>query len=298
MSIRATGAVRSASVLRVIVWSLLLAGGLHAQNLGLEGETGVYVTPLAYVAPSPANSLGEPAVAFHFLNAGSVIGTFSNISVTEGAFGRLEFGYTRDVHTTADNPILSPLWHNGFNIVHGKVNLVPENTGKHKWIPAISAGFLFRSQVHNVGGAISNKDTNNGDVYVVATKTIPIARLRGLPIILSGGVRGTNAELWGLAGNAPDWKARAFGVIGFGLKGPAKSAILLATEFAQQPRHPEGLPAAVIPTTITYAMRILPSSEASRLNIDVGVAQVANQIMPGVKLEARHQFGMGVSWRF
>src|SRR5271165_5677639 len=99
--------------------ALFLGGALQAQNLGLEGETGVYVTPLAYVAPSPSNSLGAPAVAFHFLNAGSVIGTFSNISVTEGAFGRLEFGYTRDVHTTADNPFLSPLWHNGFNIVHG-----------------------------------------------------------------------------------------------------------------------------------------------------------------------------------
>ena len=284
--------------LLVLMVVLLVRGQLQAQNLGLEGETGVYVTPLAYIAPSPANSLGKPAIAFHFLDAGSVIGTFSNISVTEGAFGRLEFGYTRDVHTTADNPILSPLWHNGFNIVHGKVNLVRENTGKHNWVPAISAGFLFRSQVHNVGGAISGKDTNNGDVYIVATKTIPIARLHGLPLILSAGVRGTNAELWGLAGNAPDWKARAFGVAGFALKGPAKSAVILATEFAQQPRHPEGLPAAVIPTTITYAMRILPSGETSRLNIDLGVAQVANQIAPGAELKARHHFGMGISYRF
>jgi Protein of unknown function (DUF3034) len=289
---------RAISSLCAVMSALLIAGAAQAQNLALEGETGVYFTPLAYVAPSPANSVGKPAVAFHFLDAGSVIGTFSQISVTEGAFGRVEFGYTRDVHTTADNPMLSPLWHSGFNIVHGKINLVRENRGNHKWVPAISAGFLFRSQVHNVGGAISGKDTNNGDVYVVATKTIPIERLHGLPLVLSGGVRGTNAELWGLAGNTPDWKARAFGVAGFALKGPANSAVLLAVEVSQQPRHPEGLPAAVIPTTLAYAVRILPRGEPSRLNIDLGVAQVANQIMPGVDLKARHQFGMGISYRF
>lgn len=289
---------RLVPVLFAVVGTLLFAGAAQAQNLGLEGETGVYFTPLAYVAPSPSNSLGKPAVAFHFLDAGSVIGTFSNISVTEGAFGRLEFGYTRDVHTTADNPVLSPLWHSGFNIVHGKVNLVRENTDKHNWVPAISLGFMVRSQVHNVGGAISGKDTTNGDVYIVATKTIPIARLHGLPLMLSGGVRGTNAELWGLAGNATDWKARAFGVAGFALKGPAKSAVLFAVEVSQQPRHPEGLPTAVIPTTLAYAVRILPSGETSRLNIDLGVAQVANEILPGVELKARHQFGMGISYRF
>jgi hypothetical protein len=62
-------------------------------------------------------------------------------------------------------------------------------------------------------GAITGKGTTNADVYLVASKTITY--LRGLPILLNGGVRGTNAELWGMAGNAtrfqarqtPDWKA-------------------------------------------------------------------------------------------
>jgi hypothetical protein len=282
-------------VLFAMMVDLLVGGTLQAQNLALEGETGVYITPLAYVAPSPANNFGKPAVAFHFLAAGNVIGNFSNISVTEGAFGRLEFGYTRDIHSTAGNPTLSPLWHDGFNILHGKVNIVRENAPKHNWLPAISTGFVVRTQVHNVGGAISNKDTTNGDVYIVATKTITQFKL---PIILSGGVRGTNAELWGLAGNAPSFQALAFGAAGFMLRGPAKSVLIFATEVAQQPRHPEGLAPAVIPTTITYAMRVLPKAEGSKFNIDLGVAQIANQIMPGVDLKARHQFGMGVSYRF
>jgi hypothetical protein len=286
----------SVFLLFITLGALLNVGTLHAQNLGLEGETGVYITPLAYTVASPANNFGKPVVGFHFLDAGNVIGNFSQISVTEGAFGRVEFGYSRDVHTTANNPAFSPLWHNGFNIVQGKVNILREKTGKPNWIPAISTGFIARTQVHNVGGSIRNKDTNNGDVYLVATKTI--THIKGLPpIILSAGVRGTNAELWGLAGNTPNFQARAFGAAGFSFKGPFKSAVTLASEVAQQPRHPEGLPFAVIPTTITYAARVAPFGER-KFNIDFGVAQIANHIMPGADLNSRHQFAMGISYGF
>ncbi len=267
---------------------------LHAQNLALEGETGVFATPLAYTAASPRKSLGKPVIGFHFIDHGSVVGTFSEISVTEGAFGRLEFGYTRNLHSTGGDARLSPLWKNGFNIVHAKVNIVRENTGAHNWIPAISVGFLLRTQVHNVGGAITHQDTNNGDVYAVATKTITQVKL---PIILSAGARGTNAELWGIAGNASSFQARAFGAVGLQFKGPFKSTFVLASEASQQPRHPEQLPAAVIPTTTTYAARIVPFAER-KFNVDVGVAQIANHIMPGVNLRSRHQFAMGISYAF
>jgi len=283
------------SILFLTLGLLLLAGRVQAQNLGLEGETGVFITPFANTAPSPANGLGKPVVSYHFLNTGDVVGPFSWISVTEGAFGRVEFGYTRNLHSAGDNPQLSPLWHNGFNIVHGKVNLVPENLGgKHKWVPGVGIGFILRTQVHNIGGVISNKDTHNGDVYLVASKTITQFKL---PIILNGGVRGTNAVLWGIGGNAPNFEARGFGAAGFMLPGPAKSVVILAVEVAQQPRHPEGLPAAIIPTTLTYDVRVIPMRER-RLNLDFGVAQLANHIMPGVDLKARHQFGMGISYSF
>jgi hypothetical protein len=288
---------RSLALLSLAMGVLLTGQASYAQNLGLEGETGVFITPLAYTADSPAHGIGEPVVAYHFLAAGNVIGTFSNISVNEGAFGRLEFGYSRDVHTTADNPKLSPLWHDGFNILQGKVNIVKENTGKHNWIPAIAIGGVVRTQVHNIGGAIANRDTNNGDAYAVATKTIVIKQLHGLPIILNGGVRGTNGVLWGFGGNATRFQGRVFGAVAFGMKGPGSIVFLLASEVAQQPPHLQNLPGAVIPTTITYDVRILPS-EKSRINLDLGVAQIANRILPGVDLNARHQFGMGISLRF
>jgi hypothetical protein len=280
----------------VAVLGTALAGcTLQAQNLGLEGETGVFVTPLAYTVSSPEKGLGLPVVGFHFLDAGSVIGTFNKISVTEGAFGRLEFGYTRDVHTTGNDPALSPLWHRGFNIAHAKVNLVREGADKRSWMPAISVGFLVRTGVHNVGGAITGKDTTNADVYLVASKTI--TSVRGLPILLSGGVRGTNAELWGMAGNATRFQGRPFGAAAFVFSGPFRSKVTLAAEAASQPQHPEHLAAASIPTTLTYAVRIAPIPER-KLNVDFGIAQIANHIMPGADLHSRHQFAMGISYGF
>jgi hypothetical protein len=63
----------------------------------------------------------------------------------------------------------------------------------------------------------------------------------------------------------------------------------------------------VVPTTITYAARIVPGGalplrgwavETPRLTIDLGVAQIAGTVAPGVNLEARHQFAFGVSYGF
>jgi len=284
----------SVHAITLAVSILALTTSLQAQNIGWEGETGVFVTPLAYTAASPAKGLGHPLVAYHFLNGGEVLGDFYNVSGTVGAFSRVEFGYTRALHSLGGDPDFSALWSNGFNIVHGKVNVVPENAGKAQWVPAISVGFIVRSQVRNVGGVIQDKDTTNGDIYLVASKTITQT---GVPIILSGGVRGTNAQLWGLGGNATEWNARAFGAAGFVVKLPKKASAILAVELAQQPRHPDQLPTAVIPTTVTYAVRLSPAP-ASKLNIDFGVAQVAGKIAPGVDLRARSRLGVQVSYGF
>jgi hypothetical protein len=268
---------------------------IHAQNIGWEGETGVFVTPLAYTVSSPAKGLGLPTFGFHYLGAGNVIGDFYETSLTMGAFGRTEFGYTRNFHTEGGDPNLSQLWSNGFNIAFGKVNIIPENWGKHDWLPAFSVGGTGRWAVENVGGGLTHKKTSNGDVYGVATKTIlPKSKL---PVLLTGGVRGTNAELWGMGGNAPNWQARAFGSAGFVVKLPNKMTMVLASEVAQQPKHPDQFPNLIIPTTLTYAVRLLPAPE-HKIAIDFGVAQIAGHVAPGTDLKARAQFGMQVSYGF
>ena len=116
-------------------------------------------------------------------------------------------------------------------------------------------------------------------------------------MVVNGGWKATNASLFGLAGNAPAWQGRWFGAGAMVLKGPAKTLFIAGSEFAQQPRRLEGVPPAIIPTTLTYFVRVAPGIEKAHVNVDFAIAQVAGNILPGVNLKARHQFGMGISYR-
>jgi len=280
-------------------------GYAGAQSLNWEGQTGVFVTPLAYTVPSSDKGISRPVVAYHYLDAGEVLGGFHQASITAGAFNRIEFGYTRSLHQVGTTAALSPLWSSGFNVFHGKLLLLRDHVGKHPLMPALSVGFVVRSQVHNVGGVIQKRDTSNQDFYAVLTKTV--TNIHSLPLVFNVGYKATNASLLGLVGNAPGYKGRLFGAAAFALRGPGHSTLLLGSEVLQQPREVEGLPGAVVPTTITYAARIVPAGalplrgwgvESPKLTIDLGVAQAAGTVMPGVNLHARHQFALGVSYGF
>jgi hypothetical protein len=295
------GSILAAMLLAVIVTGADTNSAL-AQSLNWEGQDGIFVTPLAYAVPSADKGFGGPVIAYHYLDAGVVLGGFHQASVTMGAFNRIEFGYTRNLHQEGGTVGLSKLWSSGFNAFHGKFNLLSE---RRAWRPALSIGFVARTQVQNVGGVIRGKETNNADFYAVASKTV--TQIRHLPLVFNVGFKATNASLLGLAGNAPAYQGRLFGAAAFALKGPGRSTILLGSEVLQQPRSVQDLPAAVVPTTITYAVRIVPAGalplhgwgvESPRLTIDLGVAQVASNILPGVNLQARHQFALGISYGF
>jgi hypothetical protein len=300
---RGTG--RSGMVGRFVFLAAMLCVAMNtasAQSLNWEGQTGVFVTPLAYAVPSTEGGFGKPVVAYHYLDAGGVLGGFHQVSVTIGAFTRVEFGYTRNLHQDGSTAELSNLWGNGFNTFHGKVNVLREG---QSWLPALSVGFVARSQVHNVGGVLQNKDTTNEDFYVVATKTA--MGIRKLPLVFNFGFKVTNASLLGLVGNAPSYQGRLFGAAAFALRGPGRSTILLGSEVLQEPRRVQDLPGIVVPTTITYAVRIIPSGalplhswgvESPRLTLDLGIAQAAGKVAPGINLQARHQFALGVSYGF
>ena len=286
--------------------AMLLAAGImffvasprhaSAQGLNWEGQTGAFITPFAYTMASPAKGVARPQVSFHYLDTGNVVGGYMQTSVTTGMFKRVEFGYTRTLSMGGTTPALSPLFEGGFNTVHGKVNLIPENAWKKKYMPAISWGFVARTQVRHVGGVLSAKDTSNGDLYMVATKTV--TQVKGLPFVVSLGFKQTNASLFGIAGNASAWQGRFFGATAFVFTGPAKSTLIIGSEFAQQPHFIEGLQGATVPTSFTYFVRIVPAPEKLKLNVDFGVAQAIGATMPGVELAARGQFAMGVSYQF
>jgi hypothetical protein len=274
-----------------------------AQGLNWEGQTGALLTPFAYTASSPAGKFGKPEVAFHYLNAGDVIGNDYQFSITEGIAKRLEFGYTGAMSSEGSTPGLSPLFTNGFHELHGKVLLINENMGKRNWVPAISVGAIGRLDVERIASAVGvGSASRNADFYIVGTKTI--TQIKGLPILLNFGERVTDAQLFGAAGNAPHWQGRLMGTAAFVVNGPAKTTLIFGSEAVQQPHHADGLPnIATFATSLTYFIRAVPHIAGTPLAIDVGVAQLGGRIVNNVgglvvDLDARHQVGMGVSYNF
>jgi hypothetical protein len=287
-----------------LAYTLLLVTGLlafaarpaRAQNQTLEGQTGGFITPTAYVVTSgPGHMFSHPVVGFHFVAAGNVIGDVYTLSVTEGIANRFEVGYTRSLHTNGDNPYYSPLWfYNGFNIFHGKASVIPETMGNHAWVPGVAIGGVYRQGGRYVSGAIAQTSYDNGDVYIVATRTL---RTIKPPILLNFGYKGTNASIFGVGGNSPDFVGRMFGGLGIVLPLPHGLIAVPAVGFTQEPRRVLNLPGADIPTTLDYAVRFT-QRENAKFTFDAGVGQVAGEILPGVDLNARAVFGMGVSYKF
>jgi hypothetical protein len=294
-----------------------------AQGLNWEGQTGAVITPFAYTASAPASKFGKPEVAFHFLNAGNVIGNDYQFSVTEGICKRFEVGFTQSFSSAGNSSATllgavpqTSLFTGGYSAFHGKLTVIPENLMKTKWVPAIAVGAIGRIGdqrasfvVTNLEGQPSYSQTN-ADFYVVATKTV--TQIKGLPIVLNFGEKVTNASIMGIAGNAGNagsplntlstdqrWQGRLFGAAAFVVKGPAKSALILGSEAVQQPKYVQGVGnLATIPTSMTYFVRIVPHMEGSPLQVDLACVQAAGKIAPGVDLNAKARFGMGMSYHF
>ncbi len=308
--------------------AFLLTGRLPAQNLTLEGQTGGFLTPTAYVVYSAkGHSFSHPAIGYHFIDANQVIGDIHTFSIEEGFANRAEAGYTRSVHIEGDSVLFSSLWnYSGMNIINGKV--VAINDGQFgPWTPGLAVGGLVRTGDHFVSGALDGKTYTNGDVYVAATKTWIHPPL---PFLINIGYKLTNASIYGIGGQSTRFGGRAFGGLGIPLPFLFKTVIVPSAGFTQEPPTSKNLgpapanPAAPtsvyllagradLPTTLDYAIRIT-TKDNPHFAFDIGVGQVAGTIgttvvptgllppyppyapLP-VNLMARHVVGMGLSFR-
>jgi hypothetical protein len=300
--------------------TLALTSTMRAQNLTLEGQTGGFITPTAYVLyTAPGQRFSHPAIGYHFVNTSAVIGLVQTFSVLEGYGNRVEAGYTRSVHTTGNDPTFSRLWaYNGMNIFNGKVVLLQDDP-KSDWKPGVAIGGVLRTGDHFVTGYVDNKNYTNGDLYIVASKT----RLKApVPFLANIGWKATNGELFGLGGQSTRFGGRLFGGLGIPLPGPFGTAIVPAAGFTQEPPQVKNLGPvtgiyliggqAHIPTTMDYAVRVTQKKNP-HFAFDLGVGQVAGQIgttvlptgnasnpyvqLP-VNLQARHVVGGGLSFRY
>ena len=189
----------SSRVIFAVALSAVLTGAplkAVAQALTMDGSSGVFFQPWANVVPSSPGRFNGPTLAYHAVTAGPVAGDYFNVSVEEGFGNWLEFGYTRDNHTDGGNPTFSPLFNDaGMNIFNIKAKVIPENFHQQKWIPAFAIGGALRTNDPYVSQASAQTTATNGDIYGVATKLVVIEKK--FPILLSGGVKGTNAEVYG-----------------------------------------------------------------------------------------------------
>jgi Protein of unknown function (DUF3034) len=291
---------------------LLGAGHLNAQELTLEGQTGGFITPTAYVVYSPEGKvISHPVIGYHFVNSNKVIGDNHTFSIEMGFANRAEIGYTRNVHVMGDSELYSNLWHyNGMNIFNEKVVAIKESTWA-EWVPAVAVGGVLRTQDRFVSGAVNElltgtlKSYTNGDIYAVATKTW---LKPPFPFLANFGLKFTNASIFGIGGQSTRFMGRLFGGLGFPLPLPHNLAIVPAVGFTQQPPQVVNLSAVLvtgahIPTTVDYAVRIT-QKERPHFAFDIGVGHVAGTIgtsaltgLP-VDLQANAVLGLGLSYRY
>ena len=297
---------------------------LHAQNLTLEGQTGGFITPTAYVVVSEkGHAWSHPAIGYHLVNASKVIGYVHTFSIEEGVANRFEFGYTRSVHTKGNSPAFSGLWdYSGMNVFNAKVVGIKDGQFG-PWTPGIGAGFVVRTQDKFVSGALNEKETGtlksytNGDVYVAVTKTWlhpPV------PFLVNLGWKATNASIYGLGGQATGFGGRLFGGLGIPLPLGHNIAAVPAVGFTQEPPQVVNLrpilfppgSGAHIPTTMDYAVRVT-QKENPHFAFDIGIGHVAGVIgttavptgvanppfvLVPIDLKANTVFGTGLSIRY
>jgi hypothetical protein len=264
-----------------------------AQALNMDGQSGIFFQPTAETVPSRPKKFGGMTMSLHIVDAGPVAGDYINVGFEAGFGNRLEFGFTRSNHTDGGDPVISPLFNfSGMNIFNIKVKVL--SAERHRRLPTVSVGGVLRTNDPFVVQAVKGRNATNGDVYAVATK---LFRAEGRPAILvSGGVRGTNAQKYGYGGNAPHWQACAFGALGFPIAIKKVVVITPTFEVDQEPRKIKYVPGAVLPTDLIYAVRI--SRPDFRWSFDIGTGHVGANLGAGINIKANNALAFASSFRF
>jgi hypothetical protein len=135
-----------------------------------------------------------------------------NVGIEEGFGNWLESGFTRCNHTDGGDPAISPLFNFAGLNIYVKAKVLAAKSHGRKYLPAISVGGVLRTNDPFVSQFSAHKNATNGDIYLVGSKLFGVGGK--FAFLLSGGVRGTNAQKYGYGGNTVNWQARAFGAIG------------------------------------------------------------------------------------
>lgn len=190
----------SLSSLKYIVLIGAVATGVRSASAGvplntIQGEGGVAFNPLAYTAgqnkdpkdPAPgADFISKPQFGIWQVHLGDVNVDWTAIGGGFTLFDRIELSYSHEIAA----PAAKNIYKSNFG---AKVNLVPENAGDNKFVPAVSAGVLVKKTSDTAKGV----NDSGQDYYLVATKLITQTPL---PILVSGGALSTDSRVTGVFG--------------------------------------------------------------------------------------------------
>ncbi|MGO9776873.1 MAG: hypothetical protein ACLQGT_00075 [Terracidiphilus sp.] len=271
--------VHKLSVCGFLAVALLTTRQLHAQYLTLEGQTGGFLTPTAYVVyMEKGQALSHPAIGVHFIDASKVIGNIETFSITEAFYNRAEVGYTRSVHqfgnsgpTSASASVipggLSQLWNtNGMNVFHGKVVGIKDGQFG-PWTPGVAVGGVVRTGDKFVTGEAAVLATEANNAYCTYTGglqaglcslvAVPAAKAytngdvyiavtktwakKPVPFLANIGWKATNATIFGIGGQATRFGGRFFGGLGIPLPLGHGIVAVPSAGFTQEPRTSKGL---------------------------------------------------------
>jgi hypothetical protein len=275
--------LRKLSVSGVLAAAMLLASQTQAQNLTLEGQTGGFLTPTAYVVyGEQGHFFSHPAIGVHYIDASKVIGNIETVSITESFANRAEAGYTRSFHQFGDSGSgsasasvvpggFSQLWNaNGMNIFHGKVVGIKDGQFG-PWTPGLAVGGLVRTGDKFVTGQAAVLATESLNAYCYYTGAylvgacnpqvaVPAAKAytngdvyvavtktwvkKPIPFLANFGWKATNATIFGIGGQSTRFGGRIFGGLGIPLPLGHGIVAVPSAGFTQEPGTSKGLGAA------------------------------------------------------
>jgi hypothetical protein len=211
----------------------------------IEGYGGGAITPMAYLVNPPLGDhiFGQPSIATSYVNLGQK--DLEAFTVTENILGRVELGFGADrlnlgrlpddiQSATGVNIGIHDEWL--FN-VNARGLILPENSFDTKWVPAVTAGVHYKynneiAAVNNdLGGALTSIGYHSRDgVDFTLTGSKTLADVLGRPLIVSGGVRLSEAAQLGTLGFGDSYAATFEGNLAY----LPTSWLLIAYEFRQK----------------------------------------------------------------
>jgi hypothetical protein len=211
----------------------------------VEGNSGVFITPVAYLAnPAEPNKVfGLPSVSGTYAHLEKK--DFESFVVTENLWERIELGYALErvglgdwpdlVRDTTGLRVQDQAFLHNFN---ARLMVIKEGSFGHAWMPAVTLGahLKWQQDLDDINGqtggtvAVLGGDHDTG-VEFTAMATKMIKDVLPKPLIVSAGVRNGDAIQTGLLGFAGERQFTFEGSILYFLT----DKLLIATEYRQKP---------------------------------------------------------------